>query len=207
MKLDGHHLDSDEEESMIAIDHLGNDRKKDYKKCEKEFSKVFKKATSDFEENEVTPEKDSNFRDYLAERGWKNPTDDMAKVIEWKHVDNMAAGVPEDYSVHHNLIEPTEMNFGDDHFKVQDPRGYACILDNYLKDLRDHGADIVLNFKVSSIFYAPGEVKVEGLDIAEKEEMAYEADSVACTVSIGVLNSNRITFIPPLPEWKTNSFK
>ena len=35
--------------------------------------------------------------------------------------------------------------------------------------------------------------------------MVFEADVVACTVSIGVLQNNIIEFIPSLPEWKSKA--
>ena len=37
--------------------------------------------------------------------------------------------------------------------------------------------------------------------------MAFGADQIVCTASIGVLNANIINFNPPLPEWKTKSFQ
>jgi lysine-specific histone demethylase 1 len=63
--------------------------------------------------------------------------------------------------------------------------------------------DVRTNFPVKSIKYR-AEALNNGPAIIECEDgTVVEADTVVCTIPLGVLKQNSITFDPPLPTWKT----
>lgn len=59
-----------------------------------------------------------------------------------------------------------------------------------------------MNTKVTSVDYSGPKVIVNSQDLLSGEFNQIEADYVVVTVSIGVLKSNLITFIPEFPLWK-----
>ncbi|VUC28356.1 unnamed protein product [Clonostachys rosea] len=64
--------------------------------------------------------------------------------------------------------------------------------------------DVRTNFPVKSIKYS-SEASNNGPAIIECEDgTVVEADTVVCTIPLGVLKQNNITFDPPLPAWKTD---
>ena len=80
----------------------------------------------------------------FAKNGWKKPVSDIDKLVEWDVIDNEYADDPANLSVHHNMVEDSDLDFGEEEFFVQDARGFSCILDDMIKDIKESGADIQL---------------------------------------------------------------
>ncbi|KAF4967764.1 hypothetical protein FSARC_4738 [Fusarium sarcochroum] len=63
--------------------------------------------------------------------------------------------------------------------------------------------DLKTKFPVKSISYHTGEGMASAA-IECEDGSVVDADAVVCTIPLGVLKQNNITFNPPLPSWKTN---
>ena len=82
--------------------------------------------------------------------------------------------MPERISVIHNIItEYTYDDFGEDDMFVTDERGFSCMFDPIVTDLKEWGCEILLGKYVSKINYLTGNVSVVFSDAAtgSKEEL------------------------------------
>ena len=133
---------------------------KEFDKAEDKFDKVYEKCWKEVKKNPPTAEDDMDFETLFAKYGWKKATSDIDKLIEWDVIDNEYADNPANLSVHHNMVEDSDLDFGEEEFFVQDPRGFSCILDEMIKDIKEYGADFELGQEVTDINYEPGYVNV-----------------------------------------------
>jgi len=99
-----------------------------------------------------------------------------------------------------------DVELGQDEIFVEDSRGLNSIFDGMVHDLKQGTNStrtiIRMEMEVQSIHYAPGNVKVIAKDVKTGTVAEFHGDAVVSTVSIGVLQSNAIAFVPPLPAWK-----
>lgn len=65
-----------------------------------------------------------------------------------------------------------------------------------------HPDQLMLNSTVTNITYSS-----EGVNVALEDGTVLLADYVLCTFSLGVLQNDDVTFIPPLPDWKQEAIQ
>ena len=61
---------------------------------------------------------------------------------------------------------------------------------------------LMLNSTVTNITYSS-----EGVNVTLSDGSVLVADYVLCTFSLGVLQNDDVTFIPPLPDWKQEAIQ
>ncbi|KRY05901.1 Polyamine oxidase, partial [Trichinella patagoniensis] len=98
----------------------------------------------------------------------------------------------------------TFANFGEDVYFVADQRGYESVVyhvaHQFLKTNKDGtivDPRLILNKVVRAIEHYPS-----GVTVKTEDGSVYRADYVIVSVSLGVLQSKLIQFVPKLPEWK-----
>ncbi|PON74255.1 Flavin amine oxidase [Parasponia andersonii] len=107
-------------------------------------------------------------------------------------------------------VEPisTYVDFGEREFLVADERGYEHLLYKMAQDfLFTSGGKILdtrlqLNKVVRELRHSRN-----GVTVITEDGSVYDANYVILSVSIGVLQSDLISFSPPLPRWKTEAIQ
>ncbi|KAJ4711589.1 putative Polyamine oxidase [Melia azedarach] len=107
-------------------------------------------------------------------------------------------------------VEPisTYVDFGEREFLVADERGYVCLLYKMAEEfLCSSGGKILdsrlqLNKVVRELQHSRN-----GVTVKTEDGCVYEANYVILSVSVGVLQSDLISFEPPLPRWKTEAIE
>jgi polyamine oxidase len=175
----------------------------------------------------ITPQDDVSVRSLLEKHGWTRKANltNVERAVEHNVLEVWIADTLEQLGAAHDLKPgANDVDLGSDEMFVQDARGFNSIFKTLVEDLKTPtgGAgdtttttNILLNKQVHSIHYEPGQVKVvvknvkNSTDDGEKEykeeEEVYHADLVVSTVSLGVLQSQSIQFVPPLPGWKVKA--
>lgn len=105
-------------------------------------------------------------------------------------------------------VEPiaTYTDLGEREFLVADERGYEHLLYKMAESfLRSSQGEIVdsrlkVNKVVREVHYSRN-----GVSLKTEDNCVYNAKYVILSVSVGVLQSDLITFSPPLPKWKTEA--
>ncbi|XP_010257143.1 PREDICTED: polyamine oxidase 1 [Nelumbo nucifera] len=105
-------------------------------------------------------------------------------------------------------VEPisTYTDFGEREFLVADERGYEFLLykmaENFLftSDGKIVDSRLKLNKVVRELHYSRN-----GVTVTTEDGSVFEATYVILSVSVGVLQSDLISFRPPLPKWKTEA--
>ncbi|XVF79652.1 hypothetical protein PTKIN_Ptkin15bG0006100 [Pterospermum kingtungense] len=107
-------------------------------------------------------------------------------------------------------VEPisTYVDFGEREFLVADERGYEYLLYKMAEDFlfTSDGKILDNRLKLNKVV---GELQHlrNGVTVKTEDGCVYEANYVILTSSIGVLQSDLISFRPPLPRWKTEAIK
>ncbi|CAI9769730.1 unnamed protein product [Fraxinus pennsylvanica] len=105
-------------------------------------------------------------------------------------------------------VEPisTYVDFGEREFLVADERGYECLLykmaENFL--FTSEGKILDSRLKVNKVVRELQHSR-NGVSVKTEDGCIYEANYIILSVSIGVLQSDLISFKPPLPKWKTEA--
>ncbi|KAJ8620704.1 hypothetical protein MRB53_029233 [Persea americana] len=107
-------------------------------------------------------------------------------------------------------VEPiaTYTDFGEREFLVADERGYEHLLYKMAENfLLTKDGDIIdnrlkLNKVVSEVEYSKN-----GVTVKTEDGSFYKAKYIILSASVGVLQSDLITFSPPLPKWKTEAIQ
>lgn len=107
-------------------------------------------------------------------------------------------------------VEPisTYVDFGEREFLVADERGYEHLLykmaENFLftSDGKIMDSRLKLNTVVREVQHSRN-----GVSVTTEDGSLYEANYVILSVSIGVLQSDLISFSPPLPRWKMEAVR
>jgi polyamine oxidase len=100
------------------------------------------------------------------------------------------------------------VDFGEREFLVADERGYEHLLYKMAEDfLFSSGGNILdsrlkLNKVVRELRHSRN-----GVTVTTEDGSVYDANYVILSVSIGVLQSDLISFSPPLPRWKTEAIQ
>ncbi|CAI0398705.1 unnamed protein product [Linum tenue] len=132
----------------------------------------------------------------------KAPKTALEMVIDYFQNDYEDADSPSVTSLKHTLPRHEFLDFGGETYFVADPRGFHSIVHYIAKQFLSHSHhydDEMMNQLqvVREINYCENRVRVKTEDGCE-----YEAKCAIVSVSLGVLQSNLINFIPNLPKWK-----
>ena len=95
--------------------------------------------------------------------------------------------------------EFTENDYGDKEFFVTDVSGFDSVA-KYLNNKLPQNK-VKTSQKVTNIATGPKSVKVA------TTSGTFTGKHVIVTASVGVMQSNMITFNPPLPDWKVKALK
>ena len=147
---------------------------------------------------------DYSVRAALRKAGWK-PGSFLADVIEYFEIDWMYGVNPDESSGKYTFLETPEeheefLNSSDEAVPT-DQRGFATVLRQVLDEIIENDSGkLKLNKIINEI-----EQTNEKVMVKTNDGTSYEADYVIVTFSLGVLQNNRVTFKPALPEWKVDS--
>lgn len=210
--LQGHLSDRDNPERILVMDCVeGKDITPHYLQCVERFDAIYAKAVSQVASEASTgvPATDQSVRALLEANGWTRKDDltNLERAVEHNVLEVWVADQLESLSGAHDMkAGANDVDLGQDEMFVEDTRGFNSIFGGMVQDLQaDESTTILLRHEVQSIHYAPGDVKVMAKNLQTGETVEYRADMIVSTVSLGVLKSDEIQFIPPFPEWKTKA--
>ncbi|KAJ5248812.1 hypothetical protein N7468_000263 [Penicillium chermesinum] len=144
---------------------------------------------------------DMTVRSGLSLAGWKPKRDDMtAQAVEWWEWDWEDAYSPEQCSLVFGTAGSnlTFNQFSDENNYVWDQRGYSRIITSEASTfLTKDDPRVHLNTRVTNISYTDS-----GVTIHSSDGSCVSAAYAIVTFSLGVLQSDAVTFAPALPDWK-----
>jgi polyamine oxidase len=223
IQLQGHasdrNLDLDEQAAMAAFDDQGEDISQQYLASARRFHAAHEQAIQECARLELTltPSNDQTVRSLLEQCGWHAPNDRnrnrIDRTVEYNVLQVWVADTLESLSAAHDLRPgANDVELGQEELFVEDQRGFNSILKGMTQDLKEWGAKIYLNTSVETVDYTTanvndnGQVTVTVRDLISNTIRQLHADAVVCTVSLGVLQSDAIEFIPAIPQWKRNAW-
>ncbi|KAL9421013.1 hypothetical protein AB3S75_038558 [Citrus x aurantiifolia] len=107
-------------------------------------------------------------------------------------------------------VEPisTYVDFGEGEFLVADERGYAHLLYKMAEEFLSTSDGKILDnrLKLNKVVRELQHSR-NGVTVKTEDGCVYEANYVILSASIGVLQSDLISFKPPLPKWKTEAIE
>nr|AJP16789.1 polyamine oxidase 1 [Citrus trifoliata] len=107
-------------------------------------------------------------------------------------------------------VEPisTYVDFGEREFLVADERGYAHLLYKMAEEFLSTSDGKILDnrLKLNKVVRELQHSR-NGVTVKTEDGCVYEANYVILSASIGVLQSDLISFKPPLPKWKTEAIE
>lgn len=132
------------------------------------------------------------------------PSSPVEMAVDYYNYDYEFAEPPRVTSLQNTVPLPTFANFGEDVYFVADQRGYETVVhfvaNQFLRTTKDGtivDPRLLLNKVVRVIEHSPG-----GVTVKTEDGSTYKADYVIVSVSLGVLQSKLLQFVPKLPEWK-----
>ena len=144
---------------------------------------------------------DVSVRAGLNMSGWcpRNPPDNY---VDWLKND-LAKGLgPEETSLREILEDTTHTDYGASSYLVADTRGSEYLV-QYLGEPFLDTASLHLNTTVESIEYGAHCACVSAMQ--NGRAVRYCGKQAVLTFSVGVLQSDRLKFIPSLPQWKLDA--
>ncbi|XP_001634131.3 polyamine oxidase 7 [Nematostella vectensis] len=127
----------------------------------------------------------------LSLLGWKRPRTPVGQVLEYFSIDF-------EYSVRLEQVSFNNMDARETDFYSTDQRGFYNIFNETVETFKDK---IKLNERVARVKY-----NNTGVEVTTSSGDVYSADYVVCTFSTGVLASDMVEFVPPLPKWKQEAY-
>eukprot|EP00250_Pteridium_aquilinum_P019453 c24437_g1_i1 orf=123-1817(-) len=137
----------------------------------------------------------------------KVPTSPLDMAIDYYNYDYEAAEPPRITSLKNVLPRPTFHDYGEDLYLVADSRGYVHVVHQLAKTFLKYDGEnltdtrVKLNKVVNHIEYTS-----TGVTVKTEDGSTYDASYAILSVSLGVLQSNLITYKPDLPYWKLKTF-
>jgi polyamine oxidase len=224
IQLQGHPSERENPNGVMVLDccskdpsTASDDMTQQYLEQVKRFDDVYDRALAARKQAEeaagYNPNTNTNtsVRHVLEQHGWtpKRQLSDIERAVEHNVLEVWVAETLEDLSAEYDMRPgANDVELGQDEVFVEDSRGLNSIFQGMIHDLQQSSSvTIQLETEVQSIYYAPGNVKVVAKDLKVGTMKEYHATAVVSTVSIGVLQSNAMTFVPPLPEWKVAALR
>ncbi|KAJ5100587.1 hypothetical protein N7456_006639 [Penicillium angulare] len=147
---------------------------------------------------------DMTVRSGLSVTGWKPKRDDMtAQAVEWWEWDWEDAYSPEQSSLVFGVAGSnlTFNQYSDENNYVWDQRGYSRIITGEASTfLKKNDPRLHLNSRITEVKYSD-----DGVTIYKDDGSCVSAAYAVCTFSLGVLQSDTVSFTPDLPDWKKTS--
>ncbi|KAL6129954.1 hypothetical protein ACLB2K_068336 [Fragaria x ananassa] len=138
---------------------------------------------------------------------------DVSKVTEPPSTQKTPIELAIDFTLHDfemAEVEPiaTYKDFGGQEFLVADERGYEHLLYKMADDFLFTSEEKILDSRLS-LNKVVRELKHsrDGVTVMTEDGCFYQANYVILSASIGVLQSDLISFTPPLPKWKTEAIE
>lgn len=219
IQLQGHASDRDSSSTIAAFDDRGEDVSQQYLASTERFNTVYEQAIQECARRKLTPSNDQTVRSLLEQCGWHAPKDlnCIDRTVEYNVLQVWVADNLDTLSAAHDLKPgANDVDLGKEELFVEDPRGFNSILNGMTQDLKDWGAKIHLDTSVEKIDYTTstctagddhaGQVTVTTRDLKSKVQRHFHADAIVCTVSLGVLQSDAIEFVPAIPKWKRKAW-
>ncbi|KAL8154375.1 hypothetical protein V2J09_012135 [Rumex salicifolius] len=107
-------------------------------------------------------------------------------------------------------VEPisTYTEYGEREFLVADERGYVHLLRKMAETflLNAEGEILDNRLKLNKVVREVQQSK-NGVTVTTEDGCSYDANYVILSVSIGVLQSDLVSFVPALPRWKTEAIE
>ena len=144
---------------------------------------------------------DITVREALNKVGWI-PRNALDNYLDWYKFDYNEATEPENVSLFAWRADNTDVDFGTTDFFVTDPRGFAYLLE-YLGEPFLNPKVLHTDTTVTAIEYSEDCVCAHVMEQGDRKR--YCGKYAITTFSIGVLQSNTVAFIPPLPNWKSDA--
>ncbi|XP_071955502.1 uncharacterized protein [Antedon mediterranea] len=189
--------------SMVVYNSTGHNVTEESLPVWNQTTEAITKALSIASDLLASHDTDMSVRSALRSIGW-NPMSEMHKTIEWALLDFENGDIPEFTSLKENAMMANEFKkrVPDDEKPtlVIDQRGYKYLFNATMPFLSDKNlsSNILLNKKVRTIDQSSGDDVIVTCD----DGQVFRASRILVTVSLGVLQNSRITFIPELPDWK-----
>lgn len=206
--LCGHFSDRADSQAIYVTDSQGNDITKEYLESVDRFDRIYKMAVQACAKRDITAQNDVTVRSLLEEFGWKaNELNAIDRLVEFNLLEVWISDDLKKLGASHDMVEgANDVDLGKEEFFVEDPRGFNCIMQGMVDDIKHRGGAVIkLGTQVLKVQYAPGDVKVTAKDMETGNTIECTADAVVSTVSIGVLQNGKIEFSPSFPEWKTKA--
>lgn len=146
-------------------------------------------------------EKDITVREALNKSDWF-PQNPLENYLDWYMFDYNEAAPPDDVSLFAWRADNTDVDFGTTDFFVNDQRGFAYLLE-YLGEPFLSTKVLHTGTTVTSVEY--NEACVCANVVEQGAQRRYCGKYAIATFSIGVLQSNKVTFKPLLPKWKIDA--
>ena len=215
IQLQGESSDRSNEETIAAFDDRGEDVSQQYLASARRFHSAHEQAIQECARLKLTPSNDQTVRSLLEQCGWHAPKENsmnhrIDRTVEYNVLQVWVADNLDALSAAHDLrAGANDVDLGQEELFVQDQRGFNSILNGMTQDLKDWGAKIYLDTSVEMIDYTAADgqpVTVTVRDLKSKTQRHFHADAVVCTVSLGVLQSDAIDFVPAVPKWKREAW-
>ena len=145
---------------------------------------------------------DISVRAALNSVGWNPKSSQAALFADYFAFDSDVATRPDNVSLYGWNTESTFEDFGASNYLVVDPRGYEYLVQFVGQPFLNTSA-LHLNTTVTSVTYSDGCVCAAVVE--QGQAKTYCGKQGVVTFSIGVLQSNAVTFSPPLPQWKIDA--
>ncbi|KAF7717069.1 Uncharacterized protein PECH_000775 [Penicillium ucsense] len=149
---------------------------------------------------------DQTARTGLALAGWRPKVDDMTRqAVEWWEWDWEDAYSPEESSFIYGVAGSnlTFNQFSDENNYVWDQRGYSRIIAQEASTfLKPNDPRVQLNSIITNVTYSK-----DGVTIHKQDGSCVSAAYAICTFSLGVLQSDAVSYSPPLPQWKQTAIQ
>jgi len=189
--------------SDLIFRYNGKNVTDEYHALYPEMEKAFEHALDLSNRKWANNEPDINFRAALALADWR-PRLPLMRAAEYFDFDFEFGDEPEDSGLKSNA--KIYGDHGKDDMFIADMRGYAHIIRNMANSIPlVENKTLFFNNYVTEVRYRePGKhpVKVVAKDTETGKPKIFRAKWVIMTFSIGVLESDLVTFQPKLPAWK-----
>ncbi|ORY08078.1 hypothetical protein BCR34DRAFT_488952, partial [Clohesyomyces aquaticus] len=146
---------------------------------------------------------DQSTRAGLSLAGWKPKKNMAAQAVEWWEWDWETSYSPDESSLVFGITgyNLTFYQFSEQNNFVTEQRGFNALLKGVASTfLSPNDPRLLLDTVVTSIEYSDS-----GVTITNSDGSCISAAYAVCTFSLGVLQSDDVTFTPDLPDWKTTS--
>ncbi|MCJ1223849.1 hypothetical protein MMC12_000492 [Toensbergia leucococca] len=143
---------------------------------------------------------DQSVRSGLSLSGWKPGKNMAAQATEWWEFDWEYSFNPEQSSEEWAIINynTTFYQYSEANNYVFDERGFSAFITGEASTfLTPNDTRLLLNTIVTNVSYSD-----VGVTIYNNDGTCIDADYAICTFSVGVLQSDAVTFSPDLPYWK-----